>query len=301
LRTNEVQQARIRVAEHQETDSRRRSRLLREEMFVHLRQELEAPSVPPRREHAGAGDAAPGATTSERTSYGIRREVQEALALVRTDLDSFTDREAYALMTSGYRTTERALGDLTMFATLRDARGPWRFPVLEPAMRGEQGSNIDLQSLLEHLRVSRKRAFKVWSLHPALRVLRWALLAIIVGLVLWRAAVQPTFPVTYQVNLPQLLIAAGLMVLGIYSRAAGRTADLVRRWIEYRSTLKRMAAGLAMGTVGFLLAWIHLGVFDRWFIALGRVHAQPTVAPPLAPGPGADEREICETPVGHAV
>ena len=301
LRTNEVQQARIRVAEHQETDSRRRSRLLREEMFVHLRQELEAPSVPPRGEHAVTGGAAPVATTAERTSYGIRRDVQEALALVRTDLDSFTDREAYALMTSGYRTTERALGNLAMFATLRDARGPWRFTAIEPAMRGEQGASIDPQSLLEHLRVSRKRAFKVWSLHPALRVLRWGLPVIIVGLVLWRAAVQPTFPVTYEVNLPQLLIAAGLIVLGFFSRAAGRAADLVRRWIDYRSTLKRMAVGLAMGTVGFLLAWIHIGVFDRWFIALGRVHAPPAVAEPLAPGPSADERAICETRVGHAV
>jgi len=188
-----------------------------------------------------------------------------------------------------------------MFATLRDARGPWRFTAIEPAMRGEQGASIDPQSLLEHLRVSRKRAFKVWSLHPALRVLRWGLPVIIVGLVLWRAAVQPTFPVTYEVNLPQLLIAAGLIVLGFFSRAAGRAADLVRRWIDYRSTLKRMAVGLAMGTVGFLLAWIHIGVFDRWFIALGRVHAPPAVAEPLAPGPSADERAICETRVGHAV
>jgi len=38
----------------------------------------------------------------------IRKDVQERLAAIRTDLDSFTDQEAYALMTSGYRKTRRS-------------------------------------------------------------------------------------------------------------------------------------------------------------------------------------------------
>lgn len=37
------------------------------------------------------------------TNYGINRRVQKALARVRTDLDAFTDVEAYSLMYSGYR------------------------------------------------------------------------------------------------------------------------------------------------------------------------------------------------------
>ena len=37
------------------------------------------------------------------TKYGINRDVQIHLARVRTDLDAFTDAEAYTLMYSGYR------------------------------------------------------------------------------------------------------------------------------------------------------------------------------------------------------
>ena len=36
------------------------------------------------------------------TDYGILRKVQSMLSEIRTDLDSFNDTEAYALMYSGY-------------------------------------------------------------------------------------------------------------------------------------------------------------------------------------------------------
>jgi len=43
------------------------------------------------------------------TSRDIDRRIQRALASVRTDLDSFTDREAFALMLSGYRMAQKYL------------------------------------------------------------------------------------------------------------------------------------------------------------------------------------------------
>jgi predicted acylesterase/phospholipase RssA len=280
LRTNTVLQARVRVAQHQEVDSRRRSQLLREEMLVHLKQELESPTLRPIEgvEHPAAPAAAPPPPA---TSYQIRRDVQTALASIRTDLDSFTDREAYALMTSGYRTAERSLGRLPTFAGLADHRASWAFLAVEPAMRGQSGSAVDHAELLKHLRVGSKLALKVWSLHPALR---WAglgsLLLLAAGLI-WAAWTWPTFPIW--VNPRNLLILAGVLALGFYYKPAGRAADLVVQGINFRSTLRRMAVGLGMGTVGFLLARLHLLVFDRWFKALGRVEARPTAARPLEP------------------
>lgn len=282
LRTNGVLQARLRVAQHQEVEARRRSRLVREEMLVHLKQELEAPTVRPRgaAQHA---TAAPAANPTPVTSYGIRHDVQGALASIRTDLDSFTDREAYALMTSGYRTTERALGRLPTFAALPDHRAPWRFLAVEPAMRGGSTGPVDAEGLLKHLRVGGKLGFKVWNLHPALRGLGLALLVVAAGGVARLAWLKGSITI----DLRWAVVAAVVLALGFYSKAAGRAADVVMKWINLRSTLTRIAAGLGMGTLGFLLAWLHLKVFDRWFKALGRVEAQPTPAQPL-PSPPAE-------------
>src|SRR5690606_14215169 len=40
------------------------------------------------------------------TKYNLRKDVQQLLASIRTDLDAFNDAEAYALMYSGYKMTE---------------------------------------------------------------------------------------------------------------------------------------------------------------------------------------------------
>ncbi len=62
-----------------------------------------------------AGTVAPGArleipSGDDLTEYGINREVQRRLARVRTDLDAFTDAEAFTLMYSGYKMSAFELG-----------------------------------------------------------------------------------------------------------------------------------------------------------------------------------------------
>ena len=52
-------------------------------------------------EQGGANDA---------TGFGVSASVQRKLAAIRTDLDSFGDAEAYALMASAYRMTEEQFG-----------------------------------------------------------------------------------------------------------------------------------------------------------------------------------------------
>ena len=52
---------------------------------------------------------ATGAKDDEATSYGVLKGVQRRLAALRTDLDSFSEAEAFALMTSGYLMMGREL------------------------------------------------------------------------------------------------------------------------------------------------------------------------------------------------
>ena len=72
------------------------------------------------------------------TPYGIRQDVQLLLSAVRTDLDSFSDLEAYALMTSGYCAMETQLQkeqQQKLFALGKPQKHGWKFLQLEAAMK----------------------------------------------------------------------------------------------------------------------------------------------------------------------
>ena len=107
-RANDILQERMRGIEYRDAESRARSGLIRSLMFVHLTKDLEGTDVP------WIGNVPPAeppevkqeARDVHRTNYGLLRSIQSRLARLRTDLDSFTDREAYSLMLSGYRMTK---------------------------------------------------------------------------------------------------------------------------------------------------------------------------------------------------
>jgi len=43
------------------------------------------------------------------------------------------------------------------------------------------------------------------------------------------------------------------------------------RVVRYRDTLSEIAIGVGMSLVGWILARIHLHVFDKWYLRAGRV------------------------------
>ena len=99
-------------------------------MFIHLKKDLETTPV----EWITCQEPSETQTIRPLTDYGVQRHVQRQLAAVRTDLDSFSEAEAYALMTSGYLMTEQALRDEPVlgFTVEPCAREPWNFLNIEP-------------------------------------------------------------------------------------------------------------------------------------------------------------------------
>src|SRR5262249_5368048 len=146
----------------------------------HLRKEVGSPVVP-----ALPNEPAPIATGT--TSYDVHCDVQTALSKLRTDLDSFTDREALSLMYSGYMMASKYVTDETI-ATGNTTRvppktPPWRFFAVQGACNG---SNANASStLLADLDVGRQIAFKVWSLVLPLRLLKWLAAAALVVLTMY--------------------------------------------------------------------------------------------------------------------
>lgn len=289
LRTNSVLMERVRQAQFQDLKGRLRAGLLKKLMVVHLKKGLlvdpidwkeceEPPDIPLRRR-------------SDLLEYGVLREVQQLLAGVRTDLDSFTEVEADALMASGYLMASTYARDLEGFpmADLKaEDRGNWSFLRIEKPLftRGESASAQ--KRVVRMLSVASQKAFKIWSLSPPLKGLAFllaGLLMVAFGWLWWSRpglsliSILPDtsfFGTSWRglsVNVNGIGLAASLVLLAlllnrIIGRVLGKAATSLIQW---RETLWKLMAGTSMALVGSLLAQLHLLVFDRMFKARGRI------------------------------
>ncbi len=131
-RSNSILMARVRGAQFGELSSRLRSGVLRGLMVVHLKKRLPAPPrdwIGCREPYEREDDALPD--DSQRPPYGIDPDVQRAMAELRTDLDDFSDTEAYSLMAAGYAMTRCELPGAVPEAEGAKAP-PWEEPEAWP-------------------------------------------------------------------------------------------------------------------------------------------------------------------------
>jgi predicted acylesterase/phospholipase RssA len=259
LRTNSIFQSRLREAEFQDLENRRRSSLLRGLMFIHLKKDLKSPIV----DWKDTKDPYPAEDYSTEgrgilTKYGVDRELQLALSGIRTDLDSFSDAEAFALMASAYRMT-----DYEFPLTIHGLAGAeklvdWDFNKLLPAMNREDETAY--QHLKRLLEVGAKPAFKVWYLSRGLTVAGIAILAVVAAGVL---ALLWYFRDTAVITWGAVLSFVVLLVAGL---VVGKG---LLKIVRFRDTLQRLALMVGMGVFGWALANLHLRVFDPMFLERG--------------------------------
>jgi predicted acylesterase/phospholipase RssA len=114
VRANNVLMARVREVQFKLLEAKRRAHVLRGLLYVHLKSDLVSDAVDPDGSpepwKVWTFDRVPPPGGELLTSYGMRRDVQERLAGIRTDLDAFSDLEAFALMESGYQATRGGFG-----------------------------------------------------------------------------------------------------------------------------------------------------------------------------------------------
>jgi predicted acylesterase/phospholipase RssA len=156
LRANDILQARLRDAQLKDLLTRRRAGLLQGFVFVHMTHGLQ---------NAASAPATP-------TAYGVRQDIQKLLAELRTDLDTFTDAEAYALMMSGYLMIGHAVATdgsaSPALAGIASAAAPqrWNFLSVSGAI---DGSNPQASKAL--IAALSKRASAAWPKRAALVLL----------------------------------------------------------------------------------------------------------------------------------
>ncbi|HEV7473404.1 MAG TPA: hypothetical protein VGN90_05090, partial [Pyrinomonadaceae bacterium] len=271
LRSNGILQARVREAQYNGLSARKRAGLLRGFMFVHLKEDLDVDPV----DWIGcldpfdaSDDSRPAYRRGRLTRYGIAKDIQELLAAVRTDLDSFSDVEAFALMTSGYRMTEyefRYTKGVEGFPEPEE-QYEWDFLAVEEGMKGS-GAKYDY--LKKQLGASNALAFKIWKLSQPLKIASWLLAIAAVVFVIWACFHWATWTIVPRITLWGLgvFIATSLIVsLGTY---------VVGKWVmkvaRLRETLTLIALGIGMSFLGWIAARIHLHIFDPMFLRGGSI------------------------------
>ena len=136
LRSNTVSMGVIRKEFYRELDGRQRSSRLKALWYLHLGTGLDEPAADVFGAPDPPAEVPDGNHAGELTSYGMPKDIQARLALLRTDLDVFTEDEADALMLSGYRMTKWRLEE-PWHPLVADRGGSWmdwRFRRMEPLL-----------------------------------------------------------------------------------------------------------------------------------------------------------------------
>jgi predicted acylesterase/phospholipase RssA len=272
LRTSQsILMHRIREVEYQDLWGRVASRALTCLFFIHLKQDL--PTQP--LDWIGCDDKTlPPAHPRTTTNYGIDVDIQRQLSDIRTDLDSFTEVEAYALMLSGYLMTKHQLRELHQEHKKSEGQGTWGdfaedapqedwpFMALEPIVcQPKNSTDPRRHDLAEQLDASASLLFKVWKLNPAWsRLLRNFGIAALVMLGLWIAS----HPKAAILRLG-VLFAGALLV--------GGAAAAVPAWnwlVPQRPGHNYVGRALAM-LGGWVLAHFHLRFFDQRYLQRGEL------------------------------
>jgi hypothetical protein len=204
------------------------------------------------------------------TRYGILKRVQALLAGIRTDLDSFAEAEAYALMTSGYRMIEAEFARLSDQALGVNSSAAWRFLGIEEPMQRDEGAERHYR-LWRLLETARHRGFKIWRLSPLAPALM--LVPIIVVAILGAVA---AYKQLQSVIAPVLSLTASVALLVFL-------VLLIIRGIWFRKTVGQLLPNFVLGTVGWPIARLHLHVFDKLYLRWGRLtNFEPTELKELA-------------------
>jgi hypothetical protein len=269
FRSDGILQDRLREAQYQDIAMRTSSNALQGLFFIHLKQDLQTDPI----DWVDCQDPGHPARRSNCTPYDVDRTIQRLLSEVRTDLDTFTEVEACALMGSGYLMTDHQLrkldkahvasgmrGHWAGFDVNAPRRGDWPFARLLPVLAADpDGSDRRARDLARQLEVSRMLFGKVWILVPWLTAtaVAIAVAALILGGLWiydhWTAVYQ----LTIEIGVAKVSLAVALLI-------AGMLVPLTR-FLRVRSAGQSALFMFMTATFGWIATNIHLWSFDRIF------------------------------------
>jgi NTE family protein len=239
--------------------------------LLHLRKGLSAAAV----SWIGVDGAVAEETKLERRpkvpaeGFGVAQEVQRRLSQIRTDLDSFTEVEAYSLMADGYLMSKdelRKFSDIkkTVARKKADEKQQWQFLRIAPWL-----SNPTDDYLMQ-LKVGSELVFKAFRLNRVAAVVTLAAVVALCGGagVLLKDDIVAFLKTSFTV----LKIALVLVVISL-----GFIPKLTRVFKELRflrapaEYVGRLLLRALPSAIGSLFVWIHLFIYDPLFLRRGKL------------------------------
>lgn len=260
-RSNSITMGSVRSQQYEELLARRNSGRLKGLSFFHLKQELGTRDIdwrhcdnPKQLSNQQLRDA-----NQKLTSYGVMKSVQEKIAGIRTDLDSFSNTEAHALMYSGYTMAKTYVAkEIQGFHTNQMAHD-WDFLDIKDRLQ-IPGLEADYTNKL--LDVGKHQAFKVWRLSPILTCV-----AAVFGLALIALSVWGTFVWQGELKIPASTIFGFVLaaVLGFLS------LGWILKVINIKKSIQQILISVGFCLFGAVVTWIHVYIFDQLFLKKGKI------------------------------
>ncbi|MBC2715270.1 MAG: patatin family protein [Desulfobacteraceae bacterium] len=196
-------------------------------------------------------------------------KIVRALTRIRTDLDSFSDREADTLMYYGYQLSRRVMEN-NGFELARDsmpATRNWRFLAIRDRFLNNDERRKDL---LHHLEVGSRQMFKVFLLKKAMPYVILLPIPVIITLLTLYLIIKISPMVFWG-----LLLCFALVLTYTQNQRILKLMDnvAVLRKIKHRilKTLISLRLPEPFSYIMALASWIQLTIFDRLFLRYGRV------------------------------
>jgi predicted acylesterase/phospholipase RssA len=260
-RSNAITMGSVRSQQYEELLARRNSGRLKGLSFFHLKQELDTRDIdwhrcdnPKQLSNQQLRDA-----DRKLTSYGVMKSTQEKIAAIRTDLDSFSDTEAHALMTSGYAMAKTYVTKEIQGFHTNEMTHDWAFLDIKDRLQ-TPGPEADRTNKL--LDVGKHQAFKVWRLSPFLTGV-----AAVLGFALFALTIWGTFVWQGELKIPAstifgFLLSAILGFLGI---------GWILKVINIKKSIQQILVSVGLCLFGAVLARIHVNLFDMLFLKKGKI------------------------------
>lgn len=198
--------------------------------------------------------------TSEQ--FGVHPEVQEKLSLIRTDLDAFTEVEAYSLMLNGYLGSKHEL--LKLGGRITNAAN-WQFQDMEQFMAKPS------TDYLKQLDVAKLVPFKTLRFYPVqigvslllvIAVLLYSFHAAIIGLL------SSSIPVAQIANAILFVLAA--VILNALAPKLAKAFSILKKIRPLAELVKRVVTVTILLVFGTLICRFYLKVINPLFLKRGR-------------------------------
>ncbi len=305
MRSSSITMDRVREEQYEELRAKLMAKELSGLFFVHLKKDF--PTV--SHDWAGCEDASPGVDENMMLPYGITLKNQAKIARIRTDLDSFSDVEAFSLMASGYlmagqeakaiqkrvdRSGEnRKWGGYDVNARVEtedDEKELWPFLVLKNALSGKESSFV-MKDFEKQLDVASSKGFKIWKLE---NFLKYTAMAVgIFTLILIAKCIKANYAREISFTIGGItgffIILAAPFIIGLtfkalfsriskFSKISVKSAssfqailNKISRLMFVKKAARNIAKDILIAFAGSLVFTIHIKIFDKMFLQRGSI------------------------------